>query len=127
MNLRNIANRYTSSTINPNIPATLKANDGYTVDDTGKRVPKFIEEPVTIQIQSLTSQDLAKIESLEQQGQYLNVYVTGQFHVLRRLQDKGADKLVFTAFGENEPSEWLVKQVAESWSQWCKVIVWRQH
>ena len=126
MNLRNIANKYTS-TINPNIPATLKANDGYTVDDTGKRVPKFIEEPVAIQIQSLTSQDLAKIESFEQQGQYLNVYVTGQFHVLRRLQDKGADKLIFTSFGENGPSEWLIKQVAESWSQWCKVIVWRQH
>lgn len=125
MNLRNIANRAITA-VNPNIPATLKLNVGVQTDDTGKRVAKFDEVRVKIQPQSLSTQDLQLFDSLAQQGQLLNVYISGQIHALRRLSQKGADKLVFKAFGENEESEWLIKSVAESFPNWCKVVVWRQ-
>lgn len=126
MNLRSIANG-AISTINPNIPATLKLNTGIKTDDTGRRTSSFDEIEVKIQAQSLSTQDLALFETLAQQGQMLNVYVSGQIHALRRISQQGADKLVFTAFGENQPSEWLIKSVAESYPNWCKVVVWRQH
>lgn len=125
MNLRQIANR-AITTINPNIPAVLKLNIGLETDDTGKRVAKFDEINVKIQPQSLSSNDLQMFDTLAQQGQLLNVYISGQIHALRRISQKGADKLIFKAFGENEESEWLIKSVAESFPNWCKVVVWRQ-
>ena len=125
MNLRNIANRAITA-VNPNISATLKLNVGVQTDDTGKRVAKFDEVRVKIQPQSLSTQDLQMFDSLAQQGQLLNVYISGQIHALRRISQKGADKLIFKAFGENETSEWLIKSVAESFPNWCKVVVWRQ-
>ena len=126
MNLRAIANSLTS-TINPNIPATLLMNQGYITSVSGKRTESFIEEPVTLQIQSLSAHERQEFDGLLQQGQMLNVYITGQLHVLRRIQGKGAERLRFVAFGETEPSEWLVKSLTESWASWCKVVVWRQH
>lgn len=125
MNLRGIANSVIIS-VNPNIQATLKLNLGYETDDTGKRHSKTEEHQVTIQAQSLSTQDLSLFDTLAQQGSLLNVYVTGQIHALRRISDQGADKLVFKAFGESEASEWVIKSVAESFPDWCKVIVWRQ-
>lgn len=125
MNLRGIANSAIVS-VNPNIPATLKLNLGHETDDTGKRQPKTEEHQVTIQVQSLSTQDLSLFDSLAQQGSLLNVYISGQIHTLRRISGQGADKLVFKAFGENDVSEWVIKSVAESFPDWCKVIVWRQ-
>lgn len=125
MNLRAIANGSITS-VNPNIQATLKVNTGVTTDDTGRRTSSFDEETVTIQTQSLSSQELSLFDTLAQQGQFLNVYITGQLHVLRRITGKGADKLVFKAYGENEPTEWLIKSIAESWPNWCRVVIWRQ-
>ena len=126
MNLRAISNAATTS-INPNLPAVLKLNGGYTTDRTGKRAAGYTEAPVTVQTQTLSTQDLALFDSLTQQGTLLYAYVSGQFHGLRRQDGKGADKLVFAAYGETETTEWLVKQVVESWPDWCKVLIWRQH
>ncbi|TCJ96147.1 hypothetical protein EV694_1699 [Volucribacter psittacicida] len=125
MDLHHIANQAITA-VNPNISAKLKLNIGYKTDDTGKRVSAYEEHKVMIQAQSLSSFDLQLFDSLAQQGQLLNVYVSGQIHVLRRISNKGADKLIFKAFGENEPSEWLIKSVSESFPNWCKVVVCRQ-
>ncbi|OOF84640.1 hypothetical protein BKG93_06660 [Rodentibacter ratti] len=125
MNLRAIANSAITA-VNPNIPAILQVNQGYVTDDTGRRVSNYESYNVSIQAQSLSTQDLSLFDSLAQQGQLLNVYVSGQIHALRRITGKGADKLVFKAFGENETSEWLIKSVSESFPNWCKVVVWRQ-
>lgn len=125
MNLRHIANS-AITVVNPNIPAILQVNQGYVIDDTGRRVSNYESYNVSIQAQSLSTQDLSLFDSLAQQGQLLNVYVSGQIHALRRITGKGADKLVFKAFGENETSEWLIKSVSESFPNWCKVVVWRQ-
>lgn len=125
MDLQSIANSSIVA-VNPNIKAILKLNNGYTVDDTGKRVSSFEEIPVKIQAQSLSTQDLSLFDSLAQQGQLLNIYISGQIHALRRITEQGADKLIFKAFGENESSEWLIKSVTESFPTWCKVVAWRQ-
>lgn len=126
MNLRAIANSVTRS-VNPNMEAQLMLNMGYRTDESGKREPYFEPHAVTIQTQSLNSTERQEFDGLMQQGKMLSVYVTGQFAVLRRIEGKGADKLVFTPYGETEPTEWLIKQVTESWPDWCKVMVWRQH
>lgn len=126
MNLRSLANSAIVA-VNPNRTAVLKLNNGYETDNTGKRESAYRDYPVTVQTQTLSTQDLALFDSLSQQGSLLYAYVSGQFHGLQRQEGKGADKLVFAAYGENEPTEWLVKQVIESWSDWCKVLLWRQH
>ncbi|OBX10410.1 hypothetical protein QV09_05520 [Gallibacterium salpingitidis] len=126
MDLQSIANA-SIVTVNPNISAVLKLNQGYTVDDTGSREPLFEEVPVKIQAQSLSTQDLSLFDSLAQQGQLLDIYISGQIHAIRRITEQGADKLIFKAFGENEESEWLIKSVSESFPTWCKVVAWRQN
>ena len=83
MNLRAIANGAITS-VNPNLPAVLKLNNGYTTDATGKRKSGYSEHPVTVQTQTLSTQDLSLFEGLAQQGTLLYAYVTGQFHGLRR-------------------------------------------
>lgn len=125
MNLNAIANAATQA-VNPNSSATLRLNSGVQVDDTGKRISTFEDFPVTVQAQSLSTQELTMFDALLQQGQMLSVYVNGQFHALRRISQKGADKLIFTAYGETSESEWLVKSVQESYPDWCRVLVWRQ-
>lgn len=126
MNLRAIANGLTSH-VNPNIEAQLLLNMGYRTDNAGRREPYYERHGVTIQTQSLSSTERQEFDGLMQQGKMLSVYVTGQFAVLRRIEGKGADKLVFAPYGETEPTEWLIKQVSESWPDWCKVVAWRQH
>ena len=94
MNLRAIANGVTRA-VNPNMTATLMLNNGYQTDDAGVRTAHYDTEEVTIQTQSLSSQERQEFDGLLQQGHMLNVYVTGQFSVLRRIAGKGSDKLVF--------------------------------
>ena len=126
MNLRAIANGATAA-VNPNTAALLRLPDKYRTDDAGRRSTVFRDEPVTIQAQSLSAAEREQFDGLLQQGQMLSVYVSGQVHVLRRIAGKGAEKLLFTAYGESEPSEWLVKSLQESWPNWCRVVVWRQN
>lgn len=125
MNLRAIANR-AIQTVNPDIPAILKTGGRYETDETGRRTAVFDETEVVIQTQSLSAQERQEFDGLLQQGQMLNVYITGQLHVLSRIKSEGAQKLVFAPYGEEEMTEWLVKSIPESWPDWCKVVVWRQ-
>ena len=126
MNLRAIANGAITA-VNPNTAALLRLPDKYRTDDAGRRSTVFRNEPVTIQAQALSAAEREQFDGLLQQGQMLSVYVSGQFHVLRRIAGKGAEKLLFTAYGESEPSEWLVKSLQESWPNWCRVVAWRQN
>lgn len=126
MNLRAIANGAITA-VNPNTAALLRLPDKYRTDDAGRRSTVFRDEPVTIQAQALSAAERQQFDGLLQQGQVLGVYVSGQIHVLRRIEGKGAEKLLFAAYGESEPSEWLVKSLQESWPNWCRVVVWRQN
>lgn len=125
MNLRNIANGVIAG-INPNHPAVLKINDGYTVDAEGNQIPRLTEIPITIQPQSLATADLEHLNLANQQGQFLYAYANGRISALRRAQGKGSEYIVFTPYGEDAPAEWMVKQVIESYPDWVKVLLWRQ-
>ncbi len=125
MNLRGIANSVITS-INPNIDAVLRVNEGYTVDDTGKQIPRFSEVPITVQPQSLSTQDLEHLNLMSQQGQFIYAYANGRISALRRSLGKGSEQIVFTPYGEDVPVTWKVKQVIESYPDWVKVLLWRQ-
>lgn len=125
MNLRVMANSIIAG-VNPNQQAVLKISTGSDVDDSGKVVPSFTEQPITIQPQSISTADLEHLNLINQQGQFMYAYITGQISAIRRSQGKGAEHVMFTAYGENEPSDWVVKQVVESYATWCKVLLWRQ-
>lgn len=125
MNLSGIANSVITG-VNPNQQAVLKINTGSAVDDSGKVNPCFTEQPITIQPQSLSTADLDHLNLINQQGQFMYAYITGQISAIRRSQGKGAEHVMFTAYGEDEPSDWVVKQVVESYATWCKVLLWRQ-
>ena len=125
MNLSAIANGMTSS-VNPNMQAILKVNDGYEVDDYGDQIPKFIEHTITIQTQSMSTVDLERLNYASQQGQFLYAYANGSVSALRRSQGKGAEMMIFKPYGEDADAEWLVKQVVESYPDWVKVVLWRQ-
>lgn len=125
MNLRNIANSVITG-INPNIKAKLIVNDGYEIDDYGNQIPKTEELEITIQTQSLSTQDLQHLNLVSQQGSFLYAYTDHFLFALRRPLQLGQDKLVFKPYGESDETEWLIKQVVESYSNWNKVLVWRQ-
>ena len=125
MNLSAIANGMTSS-VNPNMQAILKVNEGYEVDDYGDQIPKFIEHTITIQTQSMSTADLERLNYASQQGQFLYAYANGSISALRRSLGKGSEMMVFKPYGEDAEAEWLVKQVVESYPDWVKVVLCRQ-
>ncbi|MDC9596182.1 hypothetical protein [Xenorhabdus anantnagensis] len=125
MNVREIANRLITN-INPNINAVLVVNDGYTTTDSGKQIPKYSEHTVSVQLQSLSTQDLEHLGVINQQGQFIYDYARGQISAIRRTKQKGSDRMKFAAYGEDEVSEWNVTQVIESYPTWVKVLLWRQ-
>lgn len=112
--------------VNKNLPATLIANEGFEIIPGGKQVPKFVSYEISVQMQSLSTQDLEHLGVVNQQGEFIYCYVRGQIEAIRRAKDKGADKISFVAYGESEPSEWLVTKVIESYPSWVKVLLWRQ-
>lgn len=112
--------------VNKNLPAVLMANDGYEIDESGKQIAKYTESDISVQLQSLSTQDLEHLGVINQQGQFIYGYARGQISALRRAKKQGADKLRFNAYGEDEESEWLVTQVIESYLSWVKVLLWRQ-
>ena len=112
--------------VNKNLPAVLMANDGYEIDESGKQIAKYTESDISVQLQSLSTQDLEHLGVINQQGQFIYGYARGKISALRRAKKQGADKLRFRAYGEDEESEWLVTQVIESYPSWVKVLLWRQ-
>ncbi|PHM61191.1 hypothetical protein [Xenorhabdus ishibashii] len=125
MNVRGIANSLITA-VNPNTNAVLLTNDGYTITDSGKQIPKYTEHEITVQLQSLSTQDLEHLGVINQQGQFIYAYTRGQISAIRRTKQKGSDRIKFTAYGENEESEWNVTKVIESYPTWVKVLLWRQ-
>ena len=101
-------------------------NIGNTVDDTGKQVPKFDTSNISIQPQSIDTGDLEHLNLISQQGQFLYAYASGQISAIRRSQGLGNERIIFTAYGESGASEWIVKRVLESYSDWAKVLLCRQ-
>lgn len=112
--------------VNKNLPATLIANEGFEIIPGGKQASKLAWYEISVQMQSLSTQDLEHLGVINQQGEFIYCYARGQIEAIRRAKDKGADKISFVAYGESEASEWLVTKVIESYPSWVKVLLWRQ-
>lgn len=125
LNVRGIANSIIVG-VNPNIEATLKHSLGNTVDEAGNQVPQYGTETIIIQPQSLSSTDLAKLNLISRQGQFISVYAHGRISAIRRWNQKGSDQLIFAPYGETELVTWNVDRVMESYRTWVRLLLWRQ-
>ncbi|PIT41810.1 hypothetical protein, partial [Snodgrassella alvi] len=95
MNLRAMANGVITG-VNPDQKAVLRVNTGNAVDDAGRIIPAFTEKPISIQLQSISTADLEHLNLINQQGQFIYAYVSGQLAAIRRAQGKGAERVIFT-------------------------------
>lgn len=123
MNLRAIANRATS-TVNPNVTATLRASTGYTTAASGKPVPTYAApETLVVQMQSLTKRDLDHLAELNISDATRAVFANRQLTGADRRDQSGGDLL------DLPDGTFLVTAVLQDWTPtagWCKVAVTRQ-
>ena len=122
MNLRSLANKYTQIT-NKNQQINWIQSTGYVTDSAGKRTPTTITLTVEAQIQALSASDLKQVDGLNITGVMRSVYLYGNAAGVVRVDQIGGDILVFPEIPGSTSRNWLVTQVVETWSDWCKVIV----
>lgn len=122
--VRLLSNKMTRA-VNENVDATIKVSTGYDIVTGGVQVPKYETQDVELQLQSMSTQDLAHFDFINQQGQFVYGYANGVISAIRRQLGKGQSVAIFKPYGEDELCEWTVKQVVESYNDWVKVILWR--
>lgn len=108
--------------VNPNITGSLYRSKPYALQGT-RQVPQY-EEPIeiTLQVQSISDNELRHLDNISQQGEKKIVYASDQLYGLDRVRGTGGDILEF--YGRR----WLVVQRLEGWEAggWCKVLVTSQ-
>ena len=122
MNLRSLVNPFTQTT-NCNQEINWIQSTGYITNDAGKRTPTTITLTVQAQVQALSATDLKHIDGLNITGVMRSVYMYGNAAGVVRVDQIGGDILVFPEVPGGTPRNWLVTQVMETWSDWCRVIV----
>lgn len=122
MNLRSLANKYTRLT-NNNIQINWMQSNGYTTNAAGKRTPEFITLTVWAQVQALSASDLKHLDGLNITGVMRTVYLYGNAAGVVRADQIGGDILVFPEIPGGTNRNWVVTQVMETWSDWCRVVV----
>lgn len=126
MNLHGLV-RGAIGAVNPDIAACLYRDTGqYETTDAGIRIPKYQVSKGMVQVQGVNGRDLERLNNLNMQGIFRSVYLYGELSGIVRSSHKGGDLLEFADVGCCEKKKWLVVQVAEVWSDWCKVIVCQQ-
>jgi hypothetical protein len=127
MNLHQVV-RGAITSVNPDIPAQFLASTGYTINSAGKQTPAYATPvTVTIQVQPLSSQELAHINFLNMQGVFRAIYLYGDAEGIVRLQQKGGDLFQFAAFAGDPVANWLTVKAEENWNVnsggWTRAIV----
>lgn len=122
MNLRSLVNGYTQLT-NPNILINWIQSTGYITDSAGKRTPTTLTLSVRAQIQALSTTDLQHTDGLNITGVMRSVYMYGNAAGVVRADNIGGDILIFPEIPNGSNRNWLITQVCETWSDWCRVIV----
>lgn len=122
MNLHGIV-RGPIQAVNPDIVATVKVSKGYTTDGPGNRSPAYTTfTGVRIQVQPLSSGDLAHIDFLNIQGELRKIYMYGNTQGVVRPSQQGGDLLTFAQFPGGTPQVWLTVTTLETWPDWCCVV-----
>lgn len=109
--------------VNENTESLLKVADGYTVTPDGTQIPQYLVQPKVLQTQSMDVEDLAHLGFASQQGQFMLAYADGMIPAIRRSMQKGTTIIVIKPYGEDDPTEWQVKKVVESYNDWVKVLI----
>lgn len=121
MNLRGIANAAIQG-VNPNITASLKYPDGYTIDlTTRKQIPNYTIATGQINVQALDGDDLKQIAGLNMQGSLRAVYLYNELAGLVRPDQLPNAEMIFSHGGQS--GTWGIFKVLETWQNWRKVAV----
>jgi hypothetical protein len=126
INLRAVANSVTTS-INPNVTATLSQSAGSVTRDDGSRVPKYTKTDIVLQVQALSFGDLRQAEGVNLQGTRRKIYVNGVVSGIIRPAQKGGDLITFPPGLLPEGDTWLVAMVSEQWPTWASFIITLQN
>lgn len=125
INLRGIANAAIQS-INPNQQITIGLPNGYAIDpDTLIQIPAYTTMVAPGNVQTLSSDDLKQVDSLNIEGTLRCIYLYGNFNGILRPDNQPNVTMTFVTneSGETRAREWNVFKVLEVWSTWCKVAV----
>lgn len=123
VNLRAIANRYTSA-INPNLTVGWRRYSGYTTLPGGKTVPAWAASvPLVAQVQSLTKSDVKHLDAMNLSRCDRAAFCNVQIGVVDRVTQEGGDLLIF------EDGVWLATAILQGWTTagWCKVALTKQN
>lgn len=127
MNLQSITAGIIAA-VNPPIICTVQVSTGYTMGPDFSQVPAYQSYPgVPCQVQSLTSQDLRKMDGLNLQATMRAIYITGNIEGIDRAAIKGGDLFTLPSMPSFPgPTTWLVSQVLEHWdgaTGWTKIAI----
>lgn len=123
LNLHNVV-RGAIPAVNDDQTVTYYASVAQSVATGGKQTPNYVDPyEVSAQIQPVSTDDIRKYAFLQMQGIYRSVYLYGQLNAIDRGAAQGGDLLQFPEIPGGPTRTWLVKQVAEQYAGWCRVIV----
>ena len=120
INLLNVV-RGAITGINNDIHAVLHKSTGYTVLPGGIQQKTFTDINLTIQVQPVSSKDLAQFDWITQQDTVRAVYLNQRALGLVRYDRLSGDVIEFDDNGQTK--QWRLVQPLEQWSSWTKVLV----
>lgn len=111
--------------VNPLIQAVyLKSAGAAPTNEDGSQLPIYwAPEPLTVDVQAASGQDLQHVDNLNMQGVYRKIYLRGNAQGIVRTDMKGGDLFYFPQVKGGALCRWLVASVPETWSDWSCVIV----
>jgi hypothetical protein len=122
VNLNSIANGLVRA-VTPNEQLSIQVSTGYTTAANGKRTPTYAAAVTAFgQVQALSASEIQKLDFLNIQGERSAIYIDGRVDGLIRDKKKGGDLIT-----RPDQTVWLVVNVLEYWTDWCKVAVTRQN
>lgn len=133
LNLHALASPFVAI-VNPPVPATFLASDGYSTAANGKRTPAYLSGvPTAVQVQALSGGELELMEGLNIQGVKRAMYLSGDVKGVDRASGDGGDLITFGATPDVpaplQGTVWLVSVVLEAWDAtgWCKIGAVKQN
>lgn len=117
MNLHGIVSGAVAA-VNPFILADIQVSNGYDTNTGGKRTSKYLPTvvDVPVQVQPMSTRDLAQIENLNLQGVQRKIYIGRKIDGVVRVSGNGGD-IIRIKNGDI----YLVNQVLEQWPDWTSV------
>lgn len=99
-------------------------SDGFTTTPDYRQVPAYKgAQTIQAQIQSMSADELKKVEGMNIQGVKRALYIEGQAAGVIRCDAKGGDLFQFPEIRNGPNKTWLAVLALETWPDWVKVVV----